>query len=157
VKAFKISSHQLEEWDAKDLASGEPEALRGTTLEVYRFLLKRNAPVGAREVQRALNLSSPSLATYHLSKLEETGLLRKENGGFVVSKVILEDSIRIRRFLVPRFLFYSVFAVLALVFELTFFRPSVITAPYFFFVTVTFALALILCFETAKTWMKGGL
>ena len=63
------------------MASGEPEeALRGTTLEIYRFLLKRNTPVGAREVQRALNLSSPSLATYHLSKLEETGLIRKENG-----------------------------------------------------------------------------
>ena len=57
------------------MASGEPEeALRGTTLDVYRFLLKRKEPVGAREVQRVLNLSSPSLATYHLSKLEDVGL-----------------------------------------------------------------------------------
>ena len=126
-------------------------------MEVYRFLLKSSKPVGAREVQRALNLSSPSLATYHLSKLEETGLLRKENGGFIVNKTILEDSVRIQRFLIPRFLFYSVFAVLALVLELTLFRPSVITGQYFFFVTVTFVCVFIFCFETAKKWAKGGL
>jgi DNA-binding transcriptional ArsR family regulator len=140
------------------MASGEPEeALRGTTLEVYRYLLKRKEPVGAREVQRALNLSSPSLATYHLSKLEETGLLKKESDGFIVNKIILEDSIRIKRFLIPRFVFYSVFAVLALGFELTLFRPSVITGQYFFFVAVTLVCVLIFCFETAKTWAKGGL
>jgi len=140
------------------VASGEPEeTLRGTTLEVYRFLLKRNEPVGAREVQRALDLSSPSLATYHLLKLEDVGLIRKEDGGFRVNKIVLEDSIRIRRFLIPRFLFYSIFAVLALIFELTLFNPSVITGQYFFFVTVTFVCALIFCVETAKTWMKGGL
>ncbi len=63
--------------------------LKGTTLEVYRFLLKSNKPVGARELQRALNLSSPSLAAYHLSKLEETGLAKNENGEFVVSKNLL--------------------------------------------------------------------
>ena len=140
------------------MASGEPEkALRGTTLEVYRFLLKRNEPVGAREIQRVLNLSSPSLATYHLSKLEDTGLVRKEDGGYRINKIVLEDSIRIRRFLIPRFLFYSIFVVVALVFELTLFRPSIITGSYFFFVTVTLVCALIFCYETTKTWMKGGL
>jgi DNA-binding transcriptional ArsR family regulator len=138
--------------------SGErEEVLRGTTMEVYRFLLKSSKPVGAREVQRALNLSSPSLATYHLSKLEETGLLKKESDGFIVNKVILEDSIRIKRFLIPRFLFYSFFAILALAFELTLFRPSVITGQYFFFVAVTFVCALIFCFETSRKWAKGGL
>jgi len=126
-------------------------------MEVYRFLLKSRKPVGAREVQRALNLSSPSLATYHLSKLEETGLLKKESDGFIVNKVILEDSIRIKRFLIPRFLFYSFFAILALAFELTLFRPSVITGQYFFFVAVTFVCALIFCFETSRKWAKGGL
>lgn len=45
------------------------DKLKGTTLEVYRFLLKSNKPVGAREIQRNLKLSTPSLAVYHLSKL----------------------------------------------------------------------------------------
>jgi hypothetical protein len=140
------------------LGSGEAEdVLRGTTLEVYRFLLKSSKPVGAREVQRTLHLSTPSLATYHLSKLEETGFVRKEKGEFIVNKVILEDCIRFGRFLIPRYLFYSVFAVLALMVELVFFRPTVITSQYFFFVTVTFVCALTFCFETVKIWAKGGL
>ena len=54
--------------------------LKGTTLDVYRFMIKNNKAVGAREVQRALNLSSPSLAVYHLSKLEEIDLIKKTNG-----------------------------------------------------------------------------
>jgi DNA-binding transcriptional ArsR family regulator len=63
------------------LVSDEAEdMLRGTTLEVYRFLLKGSRPLGAREIQRALKFSSPSLAVYHLSKLEEIGLVKKENG-----------------------------------------------------------------------------
>jgi DNA-binding transcriptional ArsR family regulator len=114
------------------LVSSEAEdVLRGTTLEIYRFLLKSNKPVGAREVQRNLHLSTPSLATYHLSKLEETGFVKKEKGEFVVNKVILEDCIRFGRFLIPRYLFYSVFAVLALILELSLFRPSVVTNQTF--------------------------
>lgn len=140
------------------LVSGEAEdVLRGTTLEVYRFLLKSNKPIGAREVQRTLHLSTPSLATYHLSKLEETGFVRKEKGEFIVNKVILEDCIRFRRFLIPRYLFYSVFAVSALIIELTLLRPAVLTSGYFFSTIVTSICALVFCYETAKTWMKGGL
>lgn len=140
------------------MASDEgQDKLRGTTLEVYRFLLKSNKSVGPREIQRALNLSSPSLAVYHLSKLEEVGLIKKENGEFVLTKNVLEDCIRISRFLIPRYLFYSIFAVLALLVELTLLRPVTITREYFFFVGVTFACALAFCFETAKTWAKGGL
>lgn len=140
------------------LGSDEAEdVLRGTTLEVYRFLLKSNKPVGAREVQRTLHLSTPSLATYHLSKLEEVGLVRKEKGEFIVDKVILEDCVRFGRFLIPRYLFYSVFAVLALTIELTLFKPNVITGQYFFVIIVLLVCALIFCFETVKIWAKGGL
>jgi DNA-binding transcriptional ArsR family regulator len=133
------------------------EELKGTTLEVYRFLLKSSKPVGAREIQRALNFSSPSLAAYHLSKLEEIGLVRKENGEFIIAKNLLEDCIRVNRFLIPRYLFYSIFAALALVVELTFFRPAIITREYFFFTGVTFLCMLAFCFETAKTWSKRGI
>jgi DNA-binding transcriptional ArsR family regulator len=100
------------------------EVLRGTTLEVYRFLLKSNKPIGTRELQRALNLSSSSVATYHLSKLEDAGLLRKEPGGFTVSKFLLENSIKINRFLVPRYFFYAIFAIAILIIELTIMKPA---------------------------------
>jgi len=140
------------------LASEEPEnVLRGTTLEVYRLFLKSSRPLGIREIQRALNLSSPSLAVYHISKLEEAGLLRRENGEYAINKVLLDDTVRIRRFLIPRYLFYSIFAILALAVELTLLRPPTVTRLYFFETVVTFICALAFSYETAKTWRKRGL
>lgn len=133
------------------------EVLRGTTLKVYRFLLKSSKPVGVREVQRALNLSSPSLAAYHLSRLEEAGLLKCEKGDYSVDKVFLKSMTRIRRFLIPRYLFYSIFAFSALVIELTLFRPATLTSGYVFSTIVTFVSALAFCYEAVKTWIKGGL
>ena len=133
------------------------EVLRGTTLEVYRFLLKSNKPVGTRELQRALNLSSPSVATYHLSKLEDAGLLKREGGGFTVSKFLLENSVKVNRFLIPRFLFYAIFAVVALAVELTLMMPAQLTREYVFSVLVTGILALFCTYETIKTWLRGNL
>ena len=133
------------------------EVLRGTTLEVYRFLLKSNKPVGTRELQRALNLSSPSVATYHLSKLEDAGLLKREGGGFTVSKFLLENSVKVNRFLVPRFLFYAIFAVAALAVELILMMPAQLTREYVFSVLVTSILAFFCIYETIKTWIRGNL
>jgi hypothetical protein len=131
--------------------------LKGTTLEVYRFLLKIHKPVGTREVQRALKLSSPSIAIYHLSKLEDACLIKRENGNYVINKVLLENSIRISRFIIPKYLFYSIFAILVLVVELTVLRPEILTRDYFVFAIATTVLAFILCYETAKTWIRGNL
>jgi DNA-binding transcriptional ArsR family regulator len=133
------------------------DVLRGTTLDVYRFLLKQNKPVGTRELQRALNLSSSSVATYHLSKLEDVGLLKREAGGFSVAKYLLENSIKISRFLIPRYFFYAVFAAVALVLELTIMRPAALYQEYAFSVAVTAVMVVFLCYETAKTWKRGNL
>lgn len=132
------------------------DVLKGTTLEVYRLLLKSGKPMGIREVQRALNLSSPSLATYHMSKLEEAGLLKRENGDYVIDKVVLDDAVKISRFLVPRYLFYAIFTSAALIVELTLLRPPVITSEYFFTTVVTAACTAAFCFETVRTWIKSG-
>jgi DNA-binding transcriptional ArsR family regulator len=138
-------------------AIDQPEdALKGTSLEVYRFLLRNGRSTGVREVQRALNLSTPSLAAYHLAKLEEAGLLKKENGNYTINKVVLEDCIKVSRFLIPRYLCYAIFAVLLLVIELTIFRPPVITSFYFLATSGTFVCMLAFCYETAKVWSKGG-
>jgi len=136
--------------DAKD-------ALRGTTLEIYRFLLKSNKPVGIREVQRALNLSSPSIVAYHFSKLEEAGLVRQEKGDYVVSKVILDHSIRVSRFIIPRHLFYAAFAIAVLIIKLVIFRPAVINREYFFSTVVTLVFAIVFCYEAVKAWHRGDL
>jgi hypothetical protein len=133
------------------------DVLRGTTLEVYRFLLKQNKPIGTRELQRALNLSSSSVATYHLSKLEDAGLLKRESGGFAVCKYLLENSVKVNRFLIPRYFFYAVFAAAALILELTVLRPAVVYQEYAFSLAITAILAFFLCYETVKTWKRGNL
>jgi len=139
------------------LGKEEKDVLKGTTLKVYLFMVKQNRPVGVREVQRTLNLSSPSLAAYHLSKLEDVDLLRREGGDYIVNKVILENMIKIRRMLIPRYFFYFLFAVSALITELTFLRPPSLTRWYLFSILVNLVLTIAFCYEAAKIWTKGGL
>jgi len=138
-------------------AEESKDVLRGTTLEVYRFLLKSSKPVGIRELQRALNLSSPSVATYHLSKLEDAGLLKRQDGGYTVDRFLLENSIKVSRFLIPRYLFYAIFAVAVLLFELTLLRPNILTREYVFSVVATILFVLAFCYETIKTYQRGNL
>jgi len=138
-------------------ADESKDVLKGTTLEVYRYLLKSSKPVGIRELQRALNLSSPSVATYHLSKLEDAGLLKRQGSGYTVDKFVLENSIKISRFLVPRYLFYAVFAIAVLLFELTLLRPPVLTREYVFSLVATVIFFFAFCYETVKTYQRGSL
>jgi DNA-binding transcriptional ArsR family regulator len=135
----------------------QKDVLKGTTLEVYRFLLKSSKPVGTRELQRALNLSSSSVATYHLTKLEDAGLLKREAGGFTVSKYLLENSIKVAKFLIPRYFFYAVFAVAVLLIELTVLRPAALYQEYVFSLVATAVMVVFLCYETVKTWKRGTL
>ena len=133
------------------------DLLKGTSLEIYRLLLKNGEPLGIREVQRALNLSSPSVAQYHLNKLERAGLLKREKGSYVVNKVLLENFVKISRFLIPKYLFYSIFAVAILIIELTWLRPADFSREYFFSTAATAIFVVIFCYETAKVWLKRSL
>jgi len=133
------------------------EVLRGTTLEVYRFLLKSTKPVGVRELQRALEMSSSSVANYHLSKLEDAGLLKREMGGFTVAKYLLENSIKVHRFLIPRYLFYSIFGIAVLLIELTIMKPTFFYREYVFSLIATCILIFFFCYEAFKTWQRGNL
>jgi len=85
--------------------------LKGNTLRVYVYALKKRK-VGVREVQRALLMSNPSLAQYHLNKLRELGLVAENNGEYeVVGEVkvdVMRDFLRLGTLIVPRFVFYAV-------------------------------------------------
>ena len=85
--------------------------LKGNTLRVYIYALKKRK-VGVREVQRALLMSNPSLAQYHLNKLRELGLVSEDNGEYeVVGEVkvdVMRDFLRLGTLIVPRFVFYAV-------------------------------------------------
>jgi DNA-binding transcriptional ArsR family regulator len=131
--------------------------LKGTTLDVYRFLLKAGKPSGVREIQRALKLSSPSVAMYHLSKLEDAGIIKRESGNFVVNKVLLENSIRVSRFLVPRFVFYAIFVVAVLAVDLFLLKPPILTKTYFLPTIGLAGCAAAFCYEAYRTWRRGRL
>ena len=63
------------------MTTADTEALEGKTLSIYSYLVKEGKPVGPREVMRATNLSSPSVAYWHLQKLESLGLVQKNSYG----------------------------------------------------------------------------
>jgi DNA-binding transcriptional ArsR family regulator len=132
------------------------DILVGTTLKVYIFVLK-NSPVGIREVQRGLALSSPTLASYHLAKLEEVGLVDQTKEGYRVNQIFLKNTIRLGRTLIPRYFFYSIFLILALVLELTLFKPVIWTDKYVFAVGVTFTSTIFFIYETARAFFKGSI
>jgi DNA-binding transcriptional ArsR family regulator len=99
--------------------SSKESEIHGTTLRVYWHLLKVAKPVGVRETQRALSMSSPSTALYHLDKLRELGVVDKDQVGeyFVKEEVrvgTLKMFLKIGHMLLPRYLFYAVFLTTAL-------------------------------------------
>ncbi|MDH2901616.1 MAG: winged helix-turn-helix domain-containing protein [archaeon] len=85
--------------------------LKGNTMKVYLYLLKHERS-GVREIGRALNLSSATLAQYHLRKLESLGIAKSEDGAYWVDKEVAVDALqsfaKIGTRMVPRFLFYAV-------------------------------------------------
>lgn len=93
------------------MTSTEPETLEGKTLNVYSYVVKEGKPVGPREVMRGVNLSSPSVAYWHLQKLEACGLIEKNMYGEYIlkEKVNISGHLWIGRNLVPRLLCYSLF------------------------------------------------
>ena len=62
------------------------DELEGTTLNVYLLVVKKGKPVGPRDVMKALNLSSPSVAYRHLQKLEDMSYLQKNDYGEYITK-----------------------------------------------------------------------
>ena len=130
----------------------QKEVLRGLTLKVYKFVLRSDGPVGIREVQRALGLSSPTLALYHMNKLEEAGLIKKESNGYIADRVVLENLIRFRRILIPRNFFYMIFLITSLIMLAVFLRPPVITREYVFSLAVIGIAAATSVYETIKVF-----
>jgi DNA-binding transcriptional ArsR family regulator len=133
------------------------DILKGLTLRVYRFILKNEKPVGIREVQRALGLSSPTLALYHMNKLEEAGFIKKELGGYVADRIVLENFVRLRRILVPRYFFYTMFFITSFVFLVMFLRPAILTRDYIFSLGVLSVAAGTSVYETIKALSEKAL
>ncbi|HXX87219.1 MAG TPA: hypothetical protein VEH86_02095 [Candidatus Acidoferrum sp.] len=137
--------------------SESDDVLRGLTLKVYRFILKNDRPVGVREVQRGLKLSSPTLALYHINKLEEAGFIKKELNGYTADRIVLKNLIRLRRVLIPRNFFYTVFFVTSLIFLVVFLKPPILTREYIFALGVISVAAATSVYETIKALSEKAL
>jgi DNA-binding transcriptional ArsR family regulator len=132
----------------------EHDVLRGNTAQVYRYAIKMRKPIGVREVQKALKLSSPRLASYHLEKLEEAGLLKQTPEGYIVDKLVLENFVRLRQLLLPKYLFYFAFFAATVIFQVILFRPSELTGEYLFATTMLLVAAAYFGYETVTTLRK---
>ncbi len=140
-----------EEGRTKNSEDSYGDSLKGTTMKVYRYMYKAGTVVRINDIQRALNLSSPSVAQYHVKKLLQFGLIREEQEGYAIDKVIFSNVIRFRKVSIPYQAAYLAFFVASLIIMLTIIRPSNITATYFFALLVIAVAALIAAYEAIKT------
>lgn len=94
--------------------------LKGKTLQVYVYMLKKKEPIGVRELQRDLNFSSPSVANYHIEKLMDLNLVSKdEYGRYYLSQKaqisVLESFVNVGGRTIPRMSFFAAFFTTLLV------------------------------------------
>ena len=144
---------EMAEFDEEKLAS----ELRGNTLRTYWALLdSRDGVIGPRELQRRLGFSSPALASYHLNKLREMGLVSHERGDYrllvEVRVGVLKQFIKLGTFLLPRYVLYA-----SLFTTLLAYLVANLREPTFF---SAFALVLavlgtgIFWYETVRVWRQ---
>jgi hypothetical protein len=134
----------------------ENQEIRGNTLKVYLYLLK-HGPSELRDIQRALNLSSASLASYHLGKLLETGFAKQDEHGKYsavkeASDKILDGYSKIGPAVVPQlFFFYLLFTILVVFFSIATWS-GLGFVPYL--IGVSIAMLAVFWFETIRLWRK---
>ena len=142
-----------------DLRQIESE-LKGKTLQIYWYMLRSpGSRVGVREIQRSLRLSSPSVAAHHLEKLISLGLVDKSRIGeyYITQEVkvgLLQFFTRLGRFLVPRYLFYSVWFSTMLIVYLTFYELDFRNIHNLVAIIFGALASLILWLETARLWRE---
>jgi DNA-binding transcriptional ArsR family regulator len=118
-------------------------------------MLRAGRPIGVRELQRSLNLSSPSVAYHHLEKLERLKLVEKdEYGEYALIKNVdvnvLQAFAHVGTLLVPRFIFYAMFFTTLIVGYVAVFLSNLnVFALAFGIFACAFAW-----FETVRTWRK---
>lgn len=129
--------------------------IKGNTLRVYLYLLK-NGECELRDVQHSLELSSPSLAVYHLGRLTQAGYAKQDQYGRYLAVrdavgEVLEGYSRVGSAIVPRALFYSLlFSILIGYFSFeTIYSPGF--SPYYL-VAASLGAVATLWVGTVRLW-----
>jgi hypothetical protein len=132
------------------------QEIRGNTLKVYLFLLK-HGPSELREIQRGLDFSSASLASYHLGKLSEANYVGQDEMGkyFAVkdaSTKVLEGYSKVGPAVVPQLFFFSLlFTIVAIFFLVETFLGSDFR---FWLVILSVAMVVVFWYETIILWRR---
>ncbi len=137
------------------------EKLEGISLTVYSYIVHANKPVGIREVTRGAEISSTSVTYRHLIKLEDLGLIKKdEYGNYVLKeKTIVNGHVWVGRSLVPFSIFFSLFFFGGLSMELViillgFIFNLAIEESFFFLTMMTGLAAVLFMFEGRSLYRK---
>lgn len=131
------------------------DSLRGKTLLVYTYMIKRREPVGVRELQRDLGFSSPSVANYHIEKLIALSLVGQDEYGryFVAQKVqvgVLQAFVNVGGYNIPRLSFFAAFFTTMLVAYVTLNVEDV----NLFAAAFASAAASAFWYETIRVWLR---
>ena len=132
------------------MSKNKDEELEGTTLTVYLYVLRKSKPVGPRDVVKALNLSSPSVAYRHLQKLENMNFLQKNEYGEYTAKgkAHVEGYVWIGHRLTPKNWVYSIVFAAIFLWEIIVF---IIHYPYETYQFIIFYVLLLVITGIALT------
>ena len=130
--------------------------LKGKTMLVYMHILKGGQETfGVREIQRTLGFSSPSVAAYHLQKLQDLGLIENAYGDYRLIKEVkvgvLRSFVSVGGVMLPRFLFYAVLVTSMLITYIAQF-PFGTSREYITTLVMGLIPTGILWYETIKIW-----
>ncbi|TRO54264.1 hypothetical protein E2P71_04560 [Candidatus Bathyarchaeota archaeon] len=111
--------------------------------------------MGVREIQRELGFSSPSVSSYHLTKLQDLGLIENVYGDYKLVKEVkvgvLRQFVTLGGVMLPRYLFYAVLMttmILTYLIQTPFYpSPEAITT-----LVMGLVPAVILWYETIRIW-----
>ena len=131
--------------------------LKGNTLRVYWELLRSSGGVvGVREVQRSLGFSSPALASYHLNKLMELGLVEKIRGDYHMKREVrvgvLKQFLKFGAFMFPRYILYATMFTTLLIFYI--FKIQDLNFHSIFGLIFGVLATVILWYETLRVWRQ---
>ena len=130
--------------------------IKGNTLRTYLYLLNSGTSE-LREVQRAMEFSTPSLASYHLGKLVEAGYVTQDDRGrymivWDATKELLEGYVRIGTVVFPQLFFFSILFTVVI----GFFAAMSLFNTAFVPLLAAGSVVMIASFwyETMKVWKK---
>jgi hypothetical protein len=124
-------------------------------------MIRADKPLGPRELVRLADLSSPSVAHWHLQKLESAGLICKNSYGeyIVKEKVGISGYFWVGKILVPRLIFYAFFFAGILLMEIgvmfvTVFQFNQLPNVYLIYLMATTLIAMGL-FLSEGMWLRN--